>query len=122
MGVGYEDFVAESVPGRLKPNHPTFDFFDRKTRHAISVKSMDTQTAARLADPTQIYKTLQKNINKTVNYCGKGVVQVRPEEILSRELRVGVPLETNQAQWQQILRGVQYGKSKGVDVIIEALK
>lgn len=121
-GLEYENYVAESVPGRLQPNHPTFDFFNRETRHATSVKSMDTQTAAKLANPKQIYQTMKRNIDKAVNYNGKGVVQVRPEEILSRELRVGIPIETNPSQWQQIQRAIEYGRLNKVDVIIEALK
>lgn len=120
-GMRYENYVAGELSGRLKPGHPVFDFFNRNTGLAVSVKSMDTQTAARLADPTQVYKTLRGNINKAINYTGiRG--NITKAEILSRELRVGVPLETNQAQWQQILRAIEYGKSNGVRVVIEALK
>jgi hypothetical protein len=125
-GMMYEDHVAKLLPPelqRLKPNHPTFDFFDRISRKAVSVKSLDTQTAARLADPTQIYKSIRQNINKARDYSGGKVRDIlKKEQILSKELRVGVPVETNTVQWQQVLRAMQYGKENGVEVIIEAIK
>jgi filamentous hemagglutinin len=123
-GLQYEDHVATKLPtgySRLKQNHPTFDFFDRANRKAISVKSLDTQTAAKLADPKQIYSSIRQNVNKAINYTGKKG-DFLPSEILSRELRVGIPVKTNTAQWQQIQRAVQYGKEYGVEVIIEAIK
>jgi hypothetical protein len=123
-GMMYENHVAKKLPQewRLQPNHPTFDFYDPKTLKAVSVKSLDTQTAARLADPTQIYKSIRQNVNKAVNYTGGEYTQFTKDQILSRELHIGIPVQTNKMQWQEIQKAIQYGKEKGVNVIIEAVK
>jgi filamentous hemagglutinin len=123
-GVEYENHVAKGIPEgwRLKPNHPTFDFYDKVSGKAVSVKSLDTQTAPRLADPTQIYKSIRQNVNKARDYAGGERAVFTKNQILSRELHIGVPVQTNKTQWQHIQRAIQYGKDNGVAIIIEAVK
>lgn len=57
QGMSYEDAVARTLPShaRLPKNFKTFDFYDRATGTAISVKTLNTTTPAKVADPKQIY-------------------------------------------------------------------
>lgn len=71
-GLIYEDLVMPELEGtgamRLAPNTNTFDAFNRRTGHAISVKSLDTQTHARLIDPRQM-EHLLNSYNLYMRLC-----------------------------------------------------
>ncbi|HCU05976.1 MAG TPA: hypothetical protein DIC42_00085 [Holosporales bacterium] len=64
QGMPFEDFVGTRLPqgSRLPANFKTFDYYDRATKRAISVKTMNTNTTAKLENPQQIYSTLKGNM------------------------------------------------------------
>lgn len=102
----------------------TFDFFDEVTGTAISAKTLDTTTSAKLARPEQIYKSLKANIDATTNfesYTLKGRT-VSSDDIAARQLHVAVPEVTTAAQWKQIQQAIQYGQSKGVQVTVTPVR
>ncbi|WP_082045735.1 MULTISPECIES: hypothetical protein [Pseudomonas] len=49
----WEDYLGTQLPAGslLPPNFKTFNFFDETTGIAISAKTLDTTTAAKLANP-----------------------------------------------------------------------
>ena len=49
---------------RLDLNFSTFDYFSDGV--AISVKTLNTQTASRLADPKKIYYSAKKSIDRAM--------------------------------------------------------
>ena len=49
-------------------------------------------------------------------------VTISSKDIVSKEIRLAVPSATNQAQWQQIHKAIDYGKSQGVKVIVTEVK
>lgn len=118
----WEDYLGTQLPAgsRLPPNFKTFDFFDRTTGVATSAKTLDTTTAAKMANPSQVYSSLKGNIDAAVGFTEYGLkdVTVSSSQITSRELQVAVPQATTNAQWEQINRAIEYGRSKGVTVKI----
>ena len=126
QGMPWENYSANQLPtgSRLPPNFKTFDFFDEVTGTAISAKTLDTTTSAKLARPEQIYKSLKANIDATTNfesYTLKGRT-VSSDDIAARQLHVAVPEVTTAAQWKQIQQAIQYGQSKGVQVTVTPVR
>ncbi len=126
QGMPWEDYLASQLPAssRLPPNFKTFDFYDPSTGTAMSAKTLDTTTAAKLANPSQVYNSLKGNIDAAAKFetYTLGNVPLDSSMIAARELRVAVPSGTTSAQWAQINRAVEYGQSQGVKVIISAVK
>ncbi|WP_239423807.1 VENN motif pre-toxin domain-containing protein [Snodgrassella communis] len=126
QGMPWEDFVGQELPAgsRLPPNFKTFDYFDRVTGKAVSVKTLDTTTPAKIANPKQIFNTLKNNIDAAADFTRHELrgATVLSTDISSREIRLAVPATTNKVQWQQIHRAIDYGKSRGVKVIVTEVK
>ncbi|WP_215796649.1 DUF6862 domain-containing protein [Paludibacterium yongneupense] len=122
----YEDFVASTLPAdtRLPPNFKTFDFYDSVTQTATSVKTLDTTTAAKIADPTQVYSALKSNVDATTSFTNytRGVKSVDSSQISFRVVDVAIPQGTTSAQWTQINRAIDYANSQGVTLKITVVK
>jgi filamentous hemagglutinin len=118
----WEDYLGTQLPAgsRLPPNFKTFDFFDETTGIATSAKTLDTMTAAKLANPKQVYSSIKGNIDSAANFVESGLkgVTVNSGQITARELQIAIPKATTNAQWEQINRAIEYGQSKGVTVKI----
>jgi hypothetical protein len=126
QGMPYEDAVG-SVPGigdRLPPNFKTFDYFNDETGVATSVKTLDTSTASRIADPKKVYQSLRRDINKASNFDEYRLMKrsLDSSQIAGRVVRVAVPRSTNSDQWAQIQRAIQHGREVGVEVVVETVE
>ena len=97
-----------------------FDAFNRRTGHAVSIKSLDTQTAARILDPRQIEHTVDSYVRKVKNFKGIGRTQKQEaigiEKVLSSEIRIGVPKETNMDQWLSLQKSAMKAEQQGVKI------
>jgi filamentous hemagglutinin len=109
----------------LPPGFRTFDFFDPETKVATSAKTLDTTTMAKVNNPTQVYYSLKKDIDAAANFEGierfSGAV-VDSSKISQRIVSVAVPAWTTPAQWDQIVKAIQYGQGRGVVVKITEIK
>ncbi|MET3551720.1 DUF6862 domain-containing protein [Burkholderia sp. 567] len=126
QGIPWANYLASQLPAglRLPTGFRTFDFYDEATGVAISAKTLDTTTAAKIANPTQVYSSLKGNIDTVANFteASLGTTTLTVDEIAARQLQVAVPTGTTPAQWQQIYRAIQYGQGLGVKVIITPVK
>ncbi|HEN3670372.1 TPA: hypothetical protein U5E27_001951 [Yersinia enterocolitica] len=126
QGMPWENYVGTQLPqnSRLPVNFKTFDYYNRISRTAISVKTLDTTTAARVANPRQIYNSLKGNIDTVVRFDTHTLSgeQLKPSMIASREIQLAVPALTNKTQWIEINRAIEYGKSQGVKVAVTQVK
>jgi len=118
--------LATQLPSgsRLPAKFKTFDFYEASTGTAISAKTLDTTTVARLTNPAQIYSSLKGNINAAAKFESYKLADVPLNSgmINSRELHVAIPAKTTSAQWDQINRAIDYGHSQGVKLIITLIK
>ncbi len=123
-GMAFENYLAtlpEFSGIRLPKNFKTFDFWNWKTGRAVSAKTLNTNTPARLLNPDGIYSTLKGYVDKTLDFTqyGKGLKKpITGADILSREIQLGIPANTGKAQMEQIQRAVDYGKLNNVDIKI----
>ncbi|MBS0271757.1 MAG: hypothetical protein JSR85_03820, partial [Proteobacteria bacterium] len=118
QGMPWEDHVGAALPpgSRLPKNYKTFDHRNRITREAISAKTLDTNTLSRITDPKKVYYSLKKSIDAAERFIEYKLdkVTLASQDISSRVVEVAVPTSTTPAQWEQILRAVEYAKVKGV--------
>lgn len=126
QGMPWEDFVGKSLPtdARLPKNFKTFDYYDGVTKTAVSAKTMDTQTMAKLANPNQVYSSIKGNIDaaarfETAKLSGQ---EIRASMISNREIQIAVPANTTKIQWTEINRAIEYGKNQGVIVKVTQVK
>ncbi|HEN3601676.1 TPA: hypothetical protein U5E25_003160 [Yersinia enterocolitica] len=85
---------------------------------------MDTTTAARVANPRQIYNSLKGNIDtvaKFQEYSLSGQ-PLNSSMITRREIQLAVPANTTKVQWAEINRAIEYGKSQRVNVRVTQVK
>ncbi|WP_455722184.1 endonuclease toxin domain-containing protein, partial [Yersinia aleksiciae] len=126
QGMPWENYVGTQLPAdaRLPKNFKTFDYYNSISRTAISVKTLDTTTAVRVANPRQIYRSLKGNIDEVAKfdtYILSGET-LKASMITSREIQLAVPAQTSRSQWTEINRAIEYGKSQGVKVAVTKVK
>ncbi|WP_218017646.1 endonuclease toxin domain-containing protein, partial [Sphingomonas pituitosa] len=126
QGGPWEDYIAARLPvdDRLPPNFKTFDFFEKTTGRAISAKTLDTSTASRLSNPSQIYATLKSYADAVADFGGYKLSNVRlsPSDINVREIHLAIPSGTNTAQWEQIMKAAEYSRKIGVNIDVTVTK
>lgn len=126
QGMPWEDYVGTQLPAnsRLPQNFKTFDYYDVSTKTAVSAKSMDTQTMAKLANPNQIYSSIKGNIDTAVKFEKAALSgdTLTSSMISNREIQLAVPANTTKTQWTEINRAIEYGKNQGVVVKVTQVK
>ena len=126
QGMPWEDYVGGSLPAdaRLPKNFKTFDYYDGATKTAVSAKSMDTQTMAKLANPNQVYSSIKENIDAAAKFETYTLSKTPLDSsmISNREIQLAVPANTTKTQWTEINRAIEYGKSQGVTVKVTQVK
>jgi hypothetical protein len=126
QGTPFEMFVGTTLPvdAKLPVNFKTFDYFDGSVGKAISVKTLDTLTPAKVANPDQIYSSLKKNIDDMIDFTGHRLSdrRITPNMIKTKELQVGIPYGTTKEGLEQIKRAIDYAKINNINVVITVIK
>ncbi|MFB6327910.1 VENN motif pre-toxin domain-containing protein [Pantoea deleyi] len=126
QGMPWEDYVGKALPSdaRLPQNFKTFDYYDGATKTAVSAKSMDTQTMAKLANPNQVYNSIKGNIDAAANFETYTLSRktINSSMISNREIQLAVPANTTKTQWTEINRAIEYGKAQGIKVTVTQVK
>ena len=126
QGMPWEDYVGKGLPidARLPRNFKVFDYYNATTGTAISAKTLDTQTTARLSKPEQLYSTMKGYIDKTANFERHSLsgMTLRADMIKQREIHLAIPAQTNKEQRLQLQRVVEYGKNRNITVKITEIE
>uniref|UniRef100_UPI0021BD72B6 endonuclease toxin domain-containing protein n=1 Tax=Yersinia aleksiciae TaxID=263819 RepID=UPI0021BD72B6 len=79
---------------------------------------------SRVANPKQIYTSLKGNIDEVAKFDTYILSDRRLNSsmIANREVQLAVPVNTAKAQWTEINRAIEYGKSQDVNVIVTQVK
>jgi filamentous hemagglutinin len=111
---------AKPVDAKLPDGFPTFDYFEQSTGVATSAKTLNTTTEARMNKPEQVYYTAKQHIDNAAEFekAERFEREVRRDQITSTVVEILVPAQTTRAQWEQLYRAVEYGKSRNVVVKI----
>ncbi|WP_412179174.1 hypothetical protein [Yersinia pseudotuberculosis] len=122
----WEDYVGKTLPAnaRLPQNFKTFDYYDVSTKTAVSAKSLDTQTMAKLSNPNQVYSSIKGNVDVVAKFKEYSLSRktIDSSMITNREIKLAVPANTTSAQWTEINRAIEYGKGQGVKVTVTQVK
>ena len=126
QGMTFENYIGLSNKRltRLHVNAKTFDYYDDKTDEYISVKTLNTQTAARLKNPKTIENTLNTYISKINNYTGdsKDDYNILPIDVKSKTLELGIPARTTKEQWDAINNSIKNASSKNIKINITIIE
>ena len=121
----WQPYVASQIP-EATPKAETskaFDLFNEVTGEAISDKTMDTLTVARIRNPLSIYGKLKTYVDQAKDYDEPRVdSDVEPDEITSRTIQLAVPEYTSPRQWLYLNLGIGYGRRRGVSVVITRIR
>ena len=126
-GYAFEKYLKTLFPGAKLPyGFKTFDFFkleNKVTGIAISAKTLDTNTLARIAKPETIKHTINGYINEMINFTEDHFGRFPTADmIVTKELHLAIPANTSPAHMQQITHAVNYGSMNGIKVVITKVK
>jgi filamentous hemagglutinin len=129
-GYAFEKFLEGLFPGAKLPDRfKIFDFFRvedqvARTGTAISAKTLDTNTLARIAKPETVRHTINGYINKMLDFTEYELEKFKLtfSQITAKELHLAIPANTSAVHMQQINRSIQYGLDNGVKVFITKVK
>ncbi len=111
--------IDEIMNNNVGQNYPVIDKID-ENGVVTSVKSRDLNCKT-YQNGSNLEKTIKKDIDKVANFDGAdwNGVDIEASDITGRQLQIVVPNTTlSDAQIKAINNAIQYGKSKGVKVII----
>lgn len=110
-----QDRVGEPLPSGAK----TFDGFKPATGRATSDKTLDTTAYTYAKNPRKIYSTLANYIDQMANYSRpRQRGDLDPNLIRQKVLELAVPEYTSNSQRDQLQAAVNYGRKRGVLVMI----
>ncbi|MBI6548647.1 DUF637 domain-containing protein [Xenorhabdus lircayensis] len=128
QGYPFEDFVGKELKlpesSRLPYGTEVFDYYTKSTGQAISVKTLDTATNARIQNPKQISSQLNSYINDIDGFSGslKGKDVLTPDMIKQKTLHLAVPEKTTPSQWAEINQSISYAAEKKIDVKVTVVR
>ncbi|XBS69205.1 hypothetical protein ABK905_22515 [Acerihabitans sp. KWT182] len=95
-----------------------YDYYDSASRHAVSVKTLNTMTDPKLAKPNSVHDTLKPYIDAIIDFKNDKIdyFSLTKEQVATRELMVGIPSSTTEVQLMQLQRTVEYGSDNGIKV------
>ena len=122
---GWQPYVASQIADAAPKSETSkvFDLFNQITGEAISDKTMNTLTVARIENPPSIYRKLKFYIDDAENYDEPRVdSDVDPDKIMSKTIQLAVPEYTSPRQWLYLNLGIGYGRRHGVLVVITRIR
>jgi len=122
---GWQPYVASQMPDatRLPETSKAFDHFNEFTGEAISDKTMNTLTVARIKNLSSIYGKLKTYVDLAATYDEPRVdTDVPPAKITSRTIQLAVPEYTSPRQWLYLNLGIGYARRRGVSVVITRIR
>jgi hypothetical protein len=126
QGIPWEDYLESTMPSslRLPPGFETFDFLNPAAGNATSAKTLYTLTVSRMTKPAQLYQMLVKYIDEAAEFseADREEFEQTSSRINLRIMQVAIPSGTTAEQMQQLDAAAQYGRSRGVIVIIRKAK
>jgi filamentous hemagglutinin len=126
--------VRISQPGtkKLPYGFKTFDIAHgtENAIKAISVKTLDTMTPARVANPRQVFYTINKHVRDMMNFTidrrrdtltGE-VVRIARDNIASRELQLAIPTNSSPAAMREVTNAIEKAVFENEDLFVKVIK
>ncbi|PHM72340.1 ShlA/HecA/FhaA exofamily protein [Xenorhabdus sp. KJ12.1] len=130
QGYPFEDFVGKELKlpesARLPYGSETFDYFNRATGQAISVKTLNTTTVSRLQNPSQISNQLNGYINEVAKFerttKGADELRITNNMIQQKTIHLAVPEKTTPTQWAEINKSISYAADNNIDIKVTVVR
>jgi hypothetical protein len=125
QGDPWEDFldITAGLGTRTPGTFPVYDFYEENRRHAVSAKTLWTTGPSYTQRPSQIFGRLKAYVDQMERFEGGNPEGFRlfPDEIGSREMLLGVPIETTREQVVQITRAIEYAAERGITLTVRLI-
>jgi hypothetical protein len=124
QGDDFENYYGKENPQarRLLPGATAFDYFDDATGDAVSVKTLNTQTANRIRNPQKIFEKVKEYVDDIIDYEPLRRTDPKPDEIQSKILYLAIPEYTSPTQWRYLNRVIIYAKDNGISIVITRIR
>ena len=86
---------------------------------------MDTIGSSSYQKPKNITYTLNRYVRDMLDFVEDGRKKgfiLHKSDIQNKQLQLGIPLKTNNAQMQAIYKSMEYAKIHGVEIVITKIK
>ncbi|MCP1200872.1 hypothetical protein [Notoacmeibacter sp. MSK16QG-6] len=129
QGLSFEKYLANAADlgdwlYEQKKNFKIFDFYDRTTRVATSVKTMNLSRRTLQENPDRVFKYLKRDLDKirgfTFDTIGEEIVS--GNRIKKRRLELAIPSDFSQLQLRQVNRARAYAESWGIEMNVTVVK
>ncbi|WP_158598497.1 phage minor head protein [Notoacmeibacter ruber] len=104
----------------IAPNFKTFDFWDKVSKTATSVKTIDVWKKSYTDDPRRIFHRLKGYIDK-MHHFGRDMrndFELSADEIVVKRLELAIPRGVSSGQLNEIRRAIAYAESLKIEMIV----
>ena len=112
--------AIEKMLGGWCDNFPVIDKYDKITKTATSIKSIDLN-AKSYASPSAIKRKLNEYTDALYNFEGYANKNHDARIILEKKLEIAIPSNSSEAALQAVDDAIKYAKDKGIEVIIHKM-
>ena len=112
--------VIEKMLGGWCDNFPVIDKYDKITKTATSIKSIDLN-AKSYASPRAITRKLKEYTDALYNFTRYKNKNHNVQEILQKKLEIAIPSNSSEAALQAVDDAIKYANDKGIEVIIHKM-
>ncbi len=123
QGLSFEIYLARVADlgdwlYEQKKNFKVFDFYDRRSRVATSVKTMNLSRLALRDHPERIFRYLRRDIERIRAFDFDKIADeiISSEHIRGRRLELAVPADFNAQQLAQLERARAYAESCDIEM------
>lgn len=106
----------------MLPGATGFDYFNDTTGEAISVKTLNTQTANNIISPQKIFERVKEYVDDIIDYEPVKQTDPDPDEIQSKTIQFAIPEYTSPTQWRYLNRVIIYAKDNGISIVITRIR
>ena len=112
--------AIEKMLGGWCDNFPVIDKYDKITKTATSIKSIDLN-AKSYAAPSAITRKLNKYTDALYNFKGYANKNHDALIIFEKKLEIAIPSNSSEAALQAVDDAIKYANNKGIEVIIHKM-
>ena len=112
--------AIEKMLGGWCDNFPVIDKYDKITKTATSIKSIDLN-AKSYASPSAIKRKLNEYTDALYNFKGDVNKKHNAQEILQKKLEIAIPSNSSESALQAVDDAIKYANDKGIEVIIHKM-
>ena len=91
----------------------------------VPIVTLDTTAYTYAKDPKQIFYRMKKYVDQAADYKLTRINRpsdVDPADITIKQIHLATPFQSSPEQQMQLFRAIQYGRTRGVSVVVTRIK